>query len=368
MPMGIVFATLEGGSGDTLSPKRDRDEMTFVASQCVLGCCVYPTLVGFWVGITTENADLGLCCCMTTPLAVLGTSSFIALNRPIRKPMGVATFSWTLNGLVWSALAYSNLVAWTESPELADPKITSTALLFGTSAGNTVGYFMGASGYGSEGSHVLSLFATFQGPYYYFQLKRLVFGTFYANWERGITFAKVDLTLSSMAGVGASLLAFNVTKDWKDFTGGDGIFMGANVVKGSVAFSAPVRSLAVATCGGQAGEEDIWTGTVFMDAYTCNGRENTLLTRLSSLAQIGGAFAGIYISHRIIKEEDFNLVEGLVYGVVPILAYYAAAAPLILFRNDPNTAHAYYTVMPLVQVGLDLGTSYMLYKLFTKRF
>jgi len=354
-------------SADTANADRERDEMTFVASQCILGCILYPTLIGVWTGLMTKNGEVGLCAGMMTPLASVGIPAMIAVNQPIKKPLGVATFSWTIDGFIWSSLAYANLLVWSESEGFADPRIFSTVALFGALGGNAAGYMMGLNGYGSEGSHMIKLFTTFQAPYYYFQLKRLIFGTFYFGYDKSEVYQKMDLTLASLSSIGGSLMSFQITKDWKFFTGGDAMFMGANVAKGSIVASAPVRSLAVAMCNPNVYDEDVWFGTVFMDAYTCNGKENTILTRLSSLSQLGGALASTYISYRIVKEEDFSILQGLIYSVVPIFAYYSAAAPLILFSDDRNLQHAYLTVMPFVQVALDVGTSYILYKLFTKR-
>ncbi len=363
----LMILLLAQDTANTANAGKEKDEMTFVASECILGCILYPALVGAWTGVMTEKGDVGLCCGMTTPLISVGIPAMIAINQPIRKPMGVATFSWTIDGFIWSSLVYANLLAWSESADLADPKIYFTTALFGAVGGNIAGYIMGLNGYGSEGSHMIKLFTTFQAPYYYFQLKRLIFGTFYAGYDKSDIYPKTDLTLATLSSIGGSLISFNITKNWKFFTGGDAMFMGANVVKGSVVASAPVRTLAVALCNPSVSEGSVWFGTVFLDAYTCNGEENTILTRLSSLSQLSGALASTYISYKIIKKEDFGILQGLIYSVVPIFAYYSAAAPLILLSDDRDLQHAYLTVMPLVQVGLDVGTSYIVYKLFTKR-
>lgn len=362
-----MLSLLSADTANTANADRERDEMTFVASQCILGCILYPTLIGVWTGLMTDDYKVGLCCGMTTPLASVGIPAMIAVNQPIRKPLGVATFSWTIDGFIWSSLAYANLLVWSESEGLADPKIISTVVLFGALGGNMAGYIMGLNGYGSEGSHMIKLFTTFQAPYYYFQLKRLIFGTFYFGWDKSEVYPKIEFTLASLSSIGGSLMSFQITKDWKFFTGGDAIFMGANVAKGSIVASAPVRSLAVALCNPSVYGEGVLFGTVFIDIYTCNGKENTILTRLSSLSQLGGALASTYISYRIVKEEDFGILQGLIYSVVPIFAYYSAAAPLIVFSDDRTLQHAYLTVMPFVQAALDVGTSYILYKLFTKR-
>ncbi|MEO0173590.1 MAG: hypothetical protein ABIL16_02555 [candidate division WOR-3 bacterium] len=345
--MLMLSLYLISADGDTL--ERSREEIAkFAASQCILGCAAYPVATAIFVGAYTENWDYAGCTGLMTPLACLTASGVYALSSPIKKPMAAASFTGAIDGALWSLLIYGNIVFWGNYYDDGE-KLFSTLILFGLSGGNLAGLYSGYLG-GSEGAYILKTYSAFYVPYTYFQAKRLILGNFAGNYSEDEF--KVDLSIAMALSIGGGLGTYYLTKDNYEITGGDAIFIGANVIKGAVILETPIKLVYINT---NPISQD-FNPMLFSGAFVYY--DDPIYDRLSAAAYLSGMALGAYISYKIAKKKDLNILEGLVYSTVPIFAYYAGMAPWIVLRED------YYRIMPLVQVSFDVGASYLLYKLF----
>lgn len=319
----------------------DGDTVEFVASQCILGGVAYPITTALLVGTYTQRWEYALCTCLMTPLACLTASGIYAFSYPLKKPMAVASFTGAMDGMLWSSLMYGTYMLWTKSSD-ENGKIFSTSLFLGLTSGNLIGLYSGYLG-SSEGSHILKTYSAFYSIYAYLQVKRLLLGNYVK--EENI---KWDFLIATALSITGGLGTYTLTKDNYKITGGDALFIGANVIKGAVIFETPVQLA--------------WINLVKETIFPVGGLSyynDPLYDRISAFTYLSGMALGTYISYKIAKKKDFNILEGLVYSTVPIFAYYAGLAPLIVEEE-------YYRIMPLVQVTFDVGVSYLLYRLFVE--
>ena len=63
---------------------------------------------------------------------------------------------------------------------------------------------------------------------------------------------------------------------------------------------------------------------------------------------------GYWFSYKPVKKTDLNVFEGLIYAIVPTIAYYSSHIP---------QGRDYSKVQPLVGVVLDVGVSYLIYRI-----
>jgi hypothetical protein len=316
----------------------------FLAGQCLLGSTAYPTAVFFWVLSTLEDGRYASCAACMTPMACLMANGAFALSTNIKKPLAVSSFTGAVDGMIWSVLLIANIAAYTKD---WDNKLYTTLFLLGLSGGNAAGYLAGLQG-GSDGAYVLKTVSAVQLPYAYNQLKRLIFGrwVFDAKSEGE---NKLDLGIITGLSIAGGLGTFALTHNDYSITDGDALFIASNIAKGAFVFEAPIRLLYSLT------HEDFVRASLF--GYY---NRDPVFERVGGFANLAGMALGGYLSYKIVKKKDFSLLEGLIYSVVPTLAYWASLAPRYIIGPD------YYRISTVVQATFDVGASLLIYQLIER--
>jgi len=290
------------------------------------------------------------------PQAVLWCATFSPIacyiftkitKYPIRKPMGVSSFAGALDGLIWGSLISANYYHYVNE---WDPRIFYMFAIFGLSAGNLAGTLAGSFG-GSEGVHILKTVSAVQLPYAYNQLKRLIFGRWVFDATSEGEF-KADLGIITGLSIVGGLGTFALTYNDYSITDGDALFIASNIVKGAFVLEAPIKVLYAVT---RRDSIDAPVGTFYI-YYN----QDPVFERVGGFANLAGMALGGYLSYKIVKKKDFSLLEGLIYSVVPTLAYWAALAPGYIIGAD------YYRISPVVQATFDVGASFLIYQLIEK--
>ncbi len=220
----------------------------------------------------------------------------------------------------------------------------------------------------SEGSYLTKTLFSFQSVYYYYQVKRVFLGD-YVRFDTSGELITSDFEKDAVAlpaiSVAGGMGGFLLTHRWKDYTAGDALFMSANISKGSLIMSNLIRTGYLQTFW--SGEK--WNSldeqakyyVILVSGYYPG---SPTMNRVGGVAQIVGGLVGAGVSYMLIKDKHLSLFEGLVYSVVPAFAYWAAWAPMVFFVDgDPRP---YGSFMPLVQVALDVGTSYLIYRMLVR--
>ena len=337
--------------------ERKVEELGFVAGQSALGCCAYSWLAGMTVGGTA-----GCCVGMATPLACMSLSAAYATTVGVKPYGALASFTGGVDGLLWGFLTLSTL----EANGVNVPGALSTGIPLATSLILNGGWMAYSQvGRSSEGAYLTKTLFAFQTPYYYLQLKRLALGDYVRFDSSGNLVGedlKRDLTAITGVSVAGGLGGFLLTSRWEGYTAGDALFLSSNISKGSLVLSNLVRTAYLQTFWSQdRWESEQWKYYVALVSGYYPG--SSTMNRLGSFAQLAGGVAGGVLSYHLIKRRHMSLLGGLLYSTVPAFAYWAAWAPAILFERDPRP---YTSFMPLVQIALDLGTSYLIYRLTTK--
>ncbi|MFZ8835319.1 MAG: hypothetical protein ACO2O5_14180 [Candidatus Caldipriscus sp.] len=320
----------------------------FLAGQCLLGSTAYPYAAYLWVLSISEDDNnryrYASCAACMTPMACLTANAAFALSTNIKKPLAVSSFTGAVDGMIWSVLLIANIAVHAEK---WDSKLYSTLFLLGLSGGNAAGYVAGLQG-GSDGAYVLKTVSAVQLPYAYSQLKRLIFG----RWVFDVTSEgafKAELEIIMGLSIAGGLGTFALTHNDYSITDGDALFIASNIAKGAFVLEAPIRLLYSLT------HEDFGGASLF--GYY---NRHPVFERVGGFANLAGMALGGYLSYKIVKKKDFSLLEGLIYSVVPTLAYWAALAPGYIIGAD------YYRISPVVQATFDVGASFLIYQLIEK--
>lgn len=335
------------------------ENIGFVAGQTVLGCCVYSWLGGFFIG-SVANGQIGTCTGMATPLTCMAASAAYSMGVGVKPHGALASFTGGVDGFLWGSLVEAAMGYY--EVHLSDEAI------FGIPLGaslllNAAGLAYSQNFRASEGSYVTKTLFAFQSLYYYYQLKRVLFGDYMRNegvGEAATSELRTDFTLLPVVSVSSALGGFVATAGWEDYTAGDALFLSSNISKGSLVLSSILRTAYLQTFWSQ----DKWDMEreqyfpILMQGYYPN---NSTMNRLGGAVQLAGGLIGAGVSYALIKRHHVPLLAGVLYSVVPAMAYWAAQAPLVLFTKDPRP---YGNFMPLIQIGLDVGTSYLIYRLF----
>ncbi len=341
------------------SRAHNTENIGFVAGQTALGCCAYSWLGGFFVS-SMSNWKVGYCVGFYTPLGCMAASAAYAMKNGVKPHGAIASFTGGVDGLLWGYLINNALnaheVRLSDGAYAGIPLFTSLTL-------NAAGLWYSQNSQASEGSYVTKTLFAFQSLYYYYQLKRVIVGDYVRYDSTGdINFGdlRTDFTLLPAVSVSSALGGFILTSGWEGYTAGDALFLSANVSKGSLIFSNLLRTAYLQTFWSQnKWERENWKYYDVLMTGSYPG--NPTMNRIGGASQIAGGLLGAWVSYRLIKKRHVPTAAGLLYAVVPAAAYWAAYAPLALFTDDPRP---YGSFLPLVQIGLDVGTSYLIYRLF----
>jgi len=341
-----------------------KEAVAFVAGQSALGCLAYSYLSSGAVGDLTGNGGAAACACMTTPLACMTASALYGMKVGVKPHGALASFTGGIDGVYWGYLLYSAMAVNTESLPIGSSLfVLSSSLLLNAS---WLAYSQMANA--SEGSYVSKTLFSFQSAYYYYQLKRMIYGSYMRMDTTGeILFDdfKTDMTVLPAVAIGSGMAGWFATRNLKNYTAGDALFLSANISKGSMVLSNLLRTAYMQTFW----SSDKWSDPYerlkyYTTLYTGYYFDNPNLNRLGGALQLAGAAVGGYLSYKIVQKKDISLLGGLVYSMVPSLAYWAAWGPMALIgTGDPRI---YGNFMPLIQIALDLGASYLVYDLLVK--
>ncbi|MEO0194504.1 MAG: hypothetical protein ABIL53_07710 [candidate division WOR-3 bacterium] len=311
--MVALFLFSVQAEGDTLRGSKE-EVVKYVLSQGILGCGVYPILVGGCALFATGDMASSLLYSSLSSAGYLLISASYVKNHGVNKPVSVASFTGALDGLVWGYLVYETIEFWSYQPAyqlLGDVVYPYNAkmltfMAFGATAGNLLGFHL-ANGGSSEGAYVLKTFAVFHTPYAYMQAKRLILGDYffegsdiYNKADRGL---RTDFTVSTALSLVGGALAYNLTKDKYEITGGDALFMGSNAIKGVLILETPIHLTYALSTGSYKG---------FPTYY-----QNPTYDRLAGLSNLLGMWLGYWFSYKLVKRVDLNVFEGLIYAIIP---------------------------------------------------
>ena len=361
----MMVVLLAVSSSDTVKEfKRDGaiERVGFVAGQTVLGCCAYSWLGGAFVG-SVWDWKVGMCVGSATPLMCMAASAAYSMKVGVKSPGAIASFTGGVDGLLWGYLIENSLISYdVRLPEWATPGIPLTTSLILNAA--SLAYSQNSRA--SEGAYVTKTLFAFQSLYYYYQLKRTLLGDYVRYDSTGApsySELKFDFTLLPVISVSSALGGFISTAGWEGYTAGDALFLSANISKGSLVFGNVLRTAYLQTFWSQdrwERERDKYFAVLTQGYYY---PDNPTMNRLGGASQIVGGILGAGVSYMLIRKHHVPTMAGVLYSVVPAMAYWAAYAPLILFEKDPRP---YGSFIPLIQIGLDVGTSYLIYRLFVR--